>query len=156
MENALAWSIDFHHILKGDAYKLIFERQYIDGEAVGIGKLLGAYFKNYGNEYYSIYFENPSYEGYYDEEGRPMKKAFLKAPVRYSRISSGYNLRRFHPILKRRRAHLGTDYAASCGTPILAVADGLVEKASYARGNGNYVKIKHDRMYQTQYLHMTC
>jgi murein DD-endopeptidase MepM/ murein hydrolase activator NlpD len=155
MENALAWSIDFHHILKGDAYKLVFERQYIDGEPVGIGRLLGAYFKNYENEYYSIYFKNPSYEGYYDEEGRPMKKAFLKAPVRYSRISSRYNPRRFHPVLKRTKGHFGTDYAASCGTPIMAVADGLIEKAGYTGGNGNYIKIKHDRMYQTQYLHMT-
>lgn len=155
MENALAWSIDFHHILKGDSYKLVFERQYIDGEPVGIGRLLGAYFKNYENEYYSIYFKNPSYEGYYDEEGRPMKKAFLKAPVRYSRISSRYNPRRFHPILKRTKGHFGTDYAASCGTPIMAVADGLIEKAAYTGNNGNYIKIRHDRMYQTQYLHMT-
>ncbi len=157
MEHALAWSVDFHHILRGDIFKLIFEREYIDGEPVGIGKLAGAYYKNNENEYYSIYFENPKYSGYYDEEGRPMKKAFLKAPVQYSqvRISSRYNLRRFHPVLKRTRAHYGTDYAAPCGTPIIAVADGVVLKAGYTSGNGNYVKVRHDDVYQTQYLHMT-
>jgi len=83
-----------------------------------------------------------------------MKKNFLKSPVKYSRISSGFNMNRFHPVLKRRKAHLGTDYAAPYGTPILAVANGVVTKASRTRGNGNYVKIKHDKTYQTQYLHM--
>jgi murein DD-endopeptidase MepM/ murein hydrolase activator NlpD len=93
--------------------------------------------------------------GYFDPEGRPMKKAFLKSPVAYSRISSRYNPRRFHPIQKRVKPHLGTDYAAPRGTPIRAVADGTVTKASYTRGNGVYVKIRHDRTYETQYLHMT-
>lgn len=84
-----------------------------------------------------------------------MNKGFLKAPVKASRISSYYNLNRFHPILKRRRPHLGTDYAAPHGTPIQAVGDGVVSIASYTNGNGNYVKIKHDDTYQTQYLHMS-
>jgi murein DD-endopeptidase MepM/ murein hydrolase activator NlpD len=86
-----------------------------------------------------------------------MKQGFLEAPVQYSqgRISSRDNPRRFHPVLKRTRAHYGTDYAAPCGTPIIAVADGVVQKAGYTGGNGNYVKIRHDDVYQTQYLHMT-
>ncbi|MEM9823184.1 MAG: peptidoglycan DD-metalloendopeptidase family protein [Bacteroidota bacterium] len=154
MEDALAWSIDFHHIQKGDRFKLIFEQQYIDDQKVGIGAIQAAYYKNYDNEYYAIYFENEKHSGFYDLEARPMKKAFLKSPVKYSRISSRYNLRRFHPILKRTRPHYGTDYAAPRGTPIYAVADGVVTKASRTRGNGNYVKIKHDKVYQTQYLHM--
>ncbi len=154
MEDAFAWSIDFHHIQKNDQFKLVFEQQYIEGEPVGIGDIHAAYFKNYDNEYYAIYFENEKHNGFYDLEARPMKKAFLKAPVKYSRISSRYNLRRFHPVLRRRKAHLGTDYAAPRGTPIYAVADGVVTKASRTRGNGNFVKIKHDKTYQTQYLHM--
>lgn len=155
MEDALAWSIDFHHIQKEDRFKLVYEEQAIDGQAVGIGEIFGAYYKTGDNEYYAIHFENEKHSGFYDLEARSMKKAFLKAPVKYSRISSRYNLRRFHPILRRTRPHFGTDYAAPQGTPIYAVADGRVTKRSRTRGNGNYVKIKHDDIYQTQYLHMS-
>lgn len=155
MEDALAWSIDFYHTQKGDEYKLIYEREYIDGEAVGVGQLIGAYYKNYDNEYYAVYYDHEHYSGYYDLEGRPTKKAFLKAPVKFARISSKYSLSRFHPVLKRRKAHYGTDYAAPYGTPIFSVANGVVTKVSYTKGNGRYVKIKHDNTYQTQYLHMS-
>ncbi len=155
MEDALAWSIDFYHTQKGDEYKLIYEREYIDGEPVGVGKLIGAYYKNYDNEYYAVHYENDLYGGYYDLEGRPTKKAFLKAPVKFSRISSKFSLNRYHPVLKRRKAHYGTDYAAAYGTPIFSVANGVVTKVAYTKNNGRYVKIKHDKTYQTQYLHMS-
>ncbi len=154
MEDALAWSVDFYHIQQGDKYKLIFERKYIKGEPVGIGKLMGAYYKTADNEFYSIYYENEQYQGYYDLEGRPSKKGFLKSPVKYSRISSYFSKNRLHPILKRNKPHLGTDYAAPYGTPILAVSNGVVTNASYTSGNGKYVKIKHDKSITTQYLHM--
>lgn len=154
MEEALAWSLDFYSIQNGDEFKLIYEELSVDGQVVGVGSLLGAYYKNYGNEYYAIHYENEKYSGFYDIEGRPNKRTFLKAPVKFSRVSSGYTPRRFHPVLKRFKAHLGTDYAAPRGTPIFAVANGVVTKASFTRGNGNYVKIKHDKTYQTQYLHM--
>ena len=154
MEDALAWSIDFYHIQDGDRYKLMFERKYIEGEPVGIGQLLGAYYMNSDNEYYAVYYENDEYSGFYDLEGRPTKKGFLKSPVKASRISSSFNMNRLHTILKRRKHHLGTDYAAPYGTPILAVGNGVVTKASYTKGNGRYVKIKHDKKYSTQYLHM--
>jgi len=155
MEDALGWSVDFYHIQKGDSYKLVYERKYVEGEALGIGKLLGAEYKSGENEYYSIRFNSGSYDGFYDLEGRPMKKAFLKSPVEYARISSRFNLNRFHPILKRYKGHFGTDYAAPCGTPIRAVADGTIENASYTSGNGNFVKMRHDKTYETQYLHMS-
>jgi murein DD-endopeptidase MepM/ murein hydrolase activator NlpD len=155
MEDALAWSVSFYHVQSGDAYKVIYEHEYIDGVPVGVGKLLGASFETGGKEIFSIYFDGDNYSGYYDEEGRPMKRAFLKAPVRYSRISSRYSLRRFHPVQKRYKGHFGTDYAADYGTPIMAVADGKITKASYTKGNGNYVKVRHDRTYETQYLHMS-
>lgn len=155
MEDAFAWSIDFHHIQKGDRFKMIYDEDYIEGERVGVGRLYAGYFKNYDNDYYAYAFKNERYDGFYDEEGRPMKKAFLKAPVKYSRISSRYNLNRYHPVLKRRKPHLGTDYAAPTGTPIYAVANGVVIEARYKRNNGNYVKIKHDKVYTTQYLHMS-
>ena len=156
MEGVLQWSLDFYHIQNGDKFKLIYEENTIDGKYAGIGKVLGAYFKNYDNEYYGIYYENGKIKGYYDEEGRPMKSPFLKSPIKYAyRISSSFNRRRFHPVLKRRRPHLGTDYAAARGTPIVAVANGVVTRRGYGKGNGNFVKIKHDKTYATQYLHMS-
>lgn len=154
MEDALAWSLDFYHTQKGDKYKLVFERKMVEGKPVGIGRLLGAYYKNYDNEYFAIYYESENYAGFYDLEGRPTKKGFLKSPVKFSRISSTYSLNRLHPVLKKRRPHFGTDYAAPYGTPIRAVANGVITHASYTKGNGKYVKIKHDKTYQTQYLHM--
>jgi murein DD-endopeptidase MepM/ murein hydrolase activator NlpD len=154
MEDALQWSIDFHYVQKGDQFKLVFEEDYIEGEPVGVGAVHAAYYNTGGKEYHAVYFEETEHAGFYDLEGRPMKKSFLKSPVKYSRISSHFNLNRFHPILKRRRPHLGTDYAAPYGTPISAVGDGVVIQASYTNGNGNFVKIKHDDVYQTQYLHM--
>ena len=155
MEDALAWSVDFYHIQKGDEFKLIYEQEYIENKKVGIGKLVGAYFKNAENTFYSIDYESEEYGGFYDEEGRPVKKAFLRSPVKYSRVSSGYNLNRRHPVLGYNRPHLGTDYAAPRGTPIMAVANGVVTKRSFTRGNGNYVKLKHKNGISTQYLHMS-
>ncbi len=154
MEDALQWSIDFHHLQKNDEFKLVYEEKYIDGEVVGVGMVKAAYYKTENNEYYSMFYEGETEDGYYDLKGRPMKSTFLKSPVKFSRISSHYNLNRFHPILKRRRPHFGTDYAAPYGTPILAVGNGVVSIASYTKGNGNYVKIRHDKVYETQYLHM--
>jgi murein DD-endopeptidase MepM/ murein hydrolase activator NlpD len=155
MEDALAWSVDFYHIQNGDKFKAIYDQYLIDGKPAGVGPLYGAIFESGDKTFYSIHFKSDSYDGFFDEEGRPMKKAFLKSPVRYGRISSRYNLKRFHPVLKHTRPHLGTDYAAPTGTPILAVADGTVTHVAYTRGNGKYVKIKHDKMYSTQYLHMS-
>jgi murein DD-endopeptidase MepM/ murein hydrolase activator NlpD len=155
MEKALAWSVDFHHLQEGDQYKIYYEKIYVEGEEIAAGDLVAVHFKHRGKDFYSIKYENGDIKGYYDETGFSARKAFLKAPVEFSRISSRYNLRRYHPVLKKVRAHLGIDYAAPSGTPIIAVGDGVIEKAEYAGGNGNYVKIKHDKQYQTQYLHMS-
>jgi murein DD-endopeptidase MepM/ murein hydrolase activator NlpD len=154
MEDALASSVDFHHTQKGDQFKLVFEKKYVDGKEIGLGQLVGAYYKNDNGSYYSVYYENGSYKGYYDYQGRAAKSSFLKSPVKFTRISSGFNLRRFHPIRRMTIPHLGTDYAAPYGTPIRAVSDGVVEEAAYTGNNGRYVKIKHDKTYQSQYLHM--
>ena len=154
MEDALASSVDFYHLQKGDEFKIIYEEIFIDGDKVKEGNILGAYFKNAQGSHYAVLFENEKYSGFYDMEGHPTKGAFLRAPVKFSRISSGFNRRRFHPIKKRTIPHLGTDYAAPRGTPIMSVSDGVVTKVSYTKNNGKYVKIKHDRTYETQYLHM--
>jgi murein DD-endopeptidase MepM/ murein hydrolase activator NlpD len=155
MEDALAWSVDFHHIQKGDKFKAYYDQDFIDGKMVGIGKLYGAYYETADQEYYAVNFETEKHHGFFDLNGRPMKKAFLKSPVKYSRISSRFSGRRFHPVLKRYKSHLGTDYAAPKGTPIRAVADGIVTKRAHKRNNGLYVKLKHDKVYSTQYLHMS-
>lgn len=155
MEDALQWSISFYHIQKGDAFKVVYEQNFVEGTAAGIGKVHAAYFKNMDKPFYAIYHEHETDKGYYDLEGRPMKKSFLKSPVQHSRISSFYNLNRFHPILKKRRPHYGTDYAAPHGTPIRAVGSGVITQASYTSGNGNFVKIKHRGNIETQYLHMS-
>jgi len=154
MEDALASSVSFYHTKVGDKFKVIYERKYIDGEPIALGRLLGAYYENNQGNYYSVFFESENYGGFYDEEGRPTKKSFLLSPIRAGRISSRYNLRRLHPIKRRRIPHRGTDYAAPYGTPIRAVADGVVGAARYTKNNGKNVKIKHDGTYGTQYLHM--
>ena len=155
MIDVLASSVDFYHQKVGDRFKVVFEQHYINGEAVGTGKIIAAVYERDGKEYYAFNFEKEGEKSdYYDFEGRPARKAFLKSPVKFSRISSRYNLRRLHPVLGYHKAHRGTDYAAPQGTPIMAVADGTVVEAGRRGGNGIYVKIRHDAVYQTQYLHM--
>ena len=154
LEDALKWSVDFHHLNRGEQFKAVYDQHYVEGQPVDPGRVHAALYKNENKENYAFYYESPHYTGYYDQEGRPMKKGFLRAPVKYARISSGYNLRRFHPILRTVRPHFGTDYAAPYGTPIIAVGDGTVLEATRRGGNGNFVKIKHTGQVQTQYLHM--
>ena len=151
----LAWQVDFFRIQKGDRFKVIYDEETVDGVAVGIGKITGVYFEHFGKPYYGIYFgDNEGKEDYFDEEGNSMRKTFLRAPLDYKRISSRYNPKRFHPVLKTYKAHLGTDYAAAPGTPIRTVGDGVVVEAAFGKYNGNYVKIRHNSNYTTQYLHM--
>ncbi|RMD50485.1 MAG: peptidase M23, partial [Ignavibacteria bacterium] len=154
LSEIFAWQIDFYRIMKGDAFKVIFNEKFVDGEFVGVGEIKAAWFKNMNQEYYAFHFEQNGEDDYFDEEGNSLRKAFLKAPVKFSRISSRYSLNRYHPVLHRRKAHLGTDYAAPYGTPIMATGDGVVIEARYKRNNGNYVKIRHNGTYTTQYLHM--
>ena len=154
MEDAIS-QVNFYTAQVGDQFKLVYEQIYVDGVPVTTGKIFSAAYSSGGIVDYGFYFENDKYKGYYDFDGVPNKKTFLNAPLRFSRVSSFFNPNRFHPVLKRRRPHLGTDYAAPTGTPIFAVADGVITHRSYTSGNGNYVKIKHDKVYQTQYLHMS-
>ena len=156
LEDALKCSVDFHHINSGDKFKLIYEQHYVNGKPAGTGKLLAGYFSNGEKEHNAIFYEDGSkIKGFFDEEGRPLKKTFLKSPIKFAHISSGFNLKRFHPVLRYVKPHLGTDFAASTGTPIMAVADGVVEEATCRGGNGNFVKLRHDGTYETQYLHMS-
>ena len=154
--DVFAWQVDFFRIPKGDKFKVIYEEERIGDKVVGIGKVKGAYFRHFDKEYYAInYDQQEGQSDYYDEEGNSLRKTFLRAPLNFTRISSRYSLRRFHPVQKRYKAHLGTDYAAPTGTPIRTVGDGVVLEATYGKYNGNYVKVKHNSNYTTQYLHMS-
>ncbi len=155
LSEVFAWQIDFFRIDKGDRFKVIYEQKFVEDEFVGFGNLLAASFTHRDNPFYAIRFTQDEDTDYFDEKGQSLRKAFLKAPLKYSRISSGYSRKRFHPILKRYRAHLGVDYAAPRGTPIYAVGDGKVTHATYSSGNGKYVKIKHNGTYTTGYLHLS-
>ncbi len=155
MSKIFAWQIDFYHLQKGDNFKVIYEEEYVDNQMVGIGKVLGAYFKHYKKEYFAIPFEQDSVYQYFDENGNSLRKEFLKTPMEFARISSRYSSRRLHPILKVYRPHTGVDYAAPTGTPIRTVGDGEVIAASYTKSNGNYIKIRHNSVYTTAYLHMS-
>ncbi len=150
-----AWTIDFYRIMKGDEFEVLYTENLVDGRPVGIDRILSCRFTHRKRPIHAYYFESEQEKGYFDENGNNLKKAFLKAPVKYSRISSGYSRRRFHPVQKRYKPHLGTDYAAPTGTPILAVGDGVITEARYKKNNGNYVKMRHNSVYSTQYLHMS-
>ena len=151
-----AWTIDFFKIQSGDQFKVYYENNYINDEYIGIGKILAAEIKHNNNYFYAFYYKEKEGLGdYYDEEGKTLRKAFLMAPVDYKRISSRYSKRRKHPVTGQWKGHFGTDYAAARGTPIWTTANGTVIRTGYTRNNGNYVKIRHNGTYTTQYLHMS-
>ncbi|MBA4299771.1 MAG: peptidase M23, partial [Cyclobacterium sp.] len=149
------WSVDFQRLQKGDLFKVVFEEKVIDDVVVSVSGVQLAYFEHMGLPYHAIPFEQNGQVSFFDQNGNSFKKAFLRDPLKYTRISSKYNLNRFHPVQKRFKAHLGTDYAAATGTEIRSVGDGTVVEARYTSANGNYVKIKHNGTYTTQYLHMS-
>jgi len=149
------WSVDFGALQKGDKFKVVYEEKLIDGVVVSVSDIKLAYFEHRGEQFHAIPFEQNGELTFFDQNGNSLKKAFLRDPLKYSRISSRYNLKRFHPVQKRYKAHLGTDYAAASGTEIRSVGDGVVTDAKYTSANGNYVKIKHNGTYTTQYLHMS-
>lgn len=155
LSEVYAWTVDFYHIQKGDKFKVIYEEVMVDGESVGIKRVKAAFFEHFKKPYYAVQFIQDGHEGYYDQDNRGLKRQFLKAPVKFSRISSRFSLRRYHPVQKRNKPHLGTDYAAPKGTPIYATANGVITHAQYSKYNGNYVKVKHNSVYTTQYLHMS-
>lgn len=150
-----AWQVDFQRLQQGDQFKLIYEEQQVDGRPIGIKQINGIYFNHFGSGYYAIAFNQGNGLDYFDEEGKSLRKALLKYPIEFTRISSRYSRSRLHPVQKVYKAHLGTDFAAPTGTPIRSVGDGIVQEAQYKRNNGNYVKIRHNATYTTQYLHMS-
>lgn len=159
LSDIYAWTVDFFRLRKGDRFKVIYIEKFVDDSiSIGIDRIKAAYFEHKGKSLYAFeYLSNPE-KGiidYFDENAKSLRRAFLQGPLKFNRISSRYNLRRKISYYGNRiRPHKGTDFAASVGTPILATANGTISKASYTKGNGNFITIKHNSIYSTQYLHM--
>jgi murein DD-endopeptidase MepM/ murein hydrolase activator NlpD len=155
ISEVFAWLIDFYAIQKGDSFNVVYERRSIEGEYAGHGRVLAAYFYHMGKDFYGFYFEQDSIGEYFDEKGQSVRREFLKAPLKFSRISSRFSNSRLHPVLRIRRPHHGVDYAAPTGTPVQTIGSGTVIQANYSRGAGKMIKIKHNSSYTTAYLHLS-
>ncbi len=150
-----AWTVDFFGIQEGDAFDVVYEQEYIDSVAVGLGEIYCCKFVHRGDTIWAVRFEQNGTCDYFDENGTSLRKAFLKAPLNYSRISSKFTHSRYHPVLKYYRPHHGVDYAAPSGTPVYSIGDGVVVTKAYQKGGGgNYLKIKHNSTYTTCYMHL--
>lgn len=159
LADVYAWNIDFYRLHKGDRFKVIYTEKFVDDTvSIGIERIKAAIFQHAGKDFYAFEFQPDSIKGiveYFDHNAKNLRRAFLKAPVKFGPVTSRYNLkRRIAYYGNRIKPHRGTDFAAIVGTPILATAKGIVIKSAYSRGNGNYVTIKHNNTYSTQYLHM--
>lgn len=151
------WTIDFFAIQKEDAFYVVYDKKMIDGEFIGTGDIHAALFSHEKKNYYAFYFQQDTTiaGAYYDENGQSLKRQFLKAPLQYSRISSTFSNSRMHPVLRIRRPHHGVDYAAPAGTPVRSIGNGKVIAKAYQKGGGgNYLKIKHNNIYTTVYMHL--
>jgi len=155
LSDIFAWSIDFFGLQRGDSFKVIYEERSIDEKPLGAGKIFGAQFTGSGSTIYAIPFIQDGKESFFDGEGNSLRKAFLKAPLQYSRVSSRFSGSRMHPILRIRRPHYGVDYAAPVGTPVMAIGDGRVTQARVESGSGRVVRIVHNSVYSTAYLHLS-
>ena len=154
LANIYQWSIDFYAIQKGDSFKAIYEELSVDGKPISLGEIHSAVFNHNGKDYFAYRFEQGGITDYFDENGQNLRKEFLKAPLKFSRITSRFSNSRMHPILRIRRPHHGVDYAAPKGTPVHAIGNGTVLKASYAGGAGRLVSIRHNNGYSTSYMHL--
>lgn len=155
LSDIYAWVIDFYGIQQGDAYKVIYDELYVDGKSIGIGKIYAAWFNHIDKAFYAFQYEKDSIKDYYDEAGQSLRREFLKAPLKFRRISSGFSNARLHPILRVYRPHHGVDYAAAVGTPVRTIGDGTVTQKGYRGAAGHMVTIRHNSVYTTKYLHLS-
>jgi murein DD-endopeptidase MepM/ murein hydrolase activator NlpD len=155
LSEIFAWTVDFFGLQKGDSFKVIYEELFIDDKSLGAGKVFGAQFTWSGDTITAIPFIQDGKETFFDIDGNSLRKAFLKAPLQFSRISSRFSSSRMHPILRIRRPHYGVDYAAPVGTPVLAIGDGRIIFVGTENGSGRIVKIVHNSVYTTAYLHLS-
>jgi murein DD-endopeptidase MepM/ murein hydrolase activator NlpD len=155
LSDIYAWTIDFFGLQKGDAFRVIYEEKYIGEKPIGIGKIFGAQFTSSGRSVYAIPMIQGGIESFYDVDGNSLRKAFLKAPLHFSAIGSRYSSARMHPILRIVRPHYGVDYSAPAGTPVYSIGDGKVISASVEGESGRIVRIRHNSVYTTAYLHLS-
>ncbi len=155
LENVYAWTIDFFSLQKGDRFRFIYDEIYVDSVSIGINNIYAAQFNYYGKEILAFRFEKNDSVGYYNQKGENLQKEFLKAPLKFSRISSGFSGGRLHPILRIVRPHHGVDYSAPTGTPVMSIGEGTVVSKGWAGGGGNTVKIRHNSVYTTVYMHLS-
>ncbi|HYH05583.1 MAG TPA: peptidoglycan DD-metalloendopeptidase family protein [Thermoanaerobaculia bacterium] len=150
------WDIDFFELRKGDAFSFVVTKQFAGSDLVGYGPITAARFTHRGQTYEAFRHENADGRaGYYAAVGTPLRKQFLKAPLKFSRVTSGFTKKRFHPVLKYFRPHYGVDYGAPVGTPVMSTADGVVVEARYSAGEGNFVRVRHSSRIDTCYLHLS-
>lgn len=154
LSDIYAWTVDFFGLKKGDSFKVIYEEKLIDDKTAGVGRIYGAEFDHSGSKISAIPIIQNGKESYYDNSGRSLRRSFLKAPLRFSRVSSRFSSGKMHPILRIVRPHFGIDYAAPIGTPVYSVGDGKVTFAGIENESGGMVRIQHNSIYSTAYLHL--
>jgi murein DD-endopeptidase MepM/ murein hydrolase activator NlpD len=155
LSDVYAWTIDFFGLQKGDRFRVIYDEIYVDSVAIGINNIYAAQFDHYDKEIFAFRFNPNDTVGYYNENGENLQKEFLKAPLKFSRISSGFSGGRMHPVLRIVRPHHGVDYAAAKGTPVMSIGEGTVIQKGWAGGGGNSIKVRHNSVYTTQYMHLS-
>lgn len=157
LAEVFAWQVDFNReVQEGDRWRLTVQRHFVDGKAIGFGDIVAAEYENAGQVYTAVRFASESgFAQYYMPDGASLRRMFLKSPLKYGRITSGFTSRRFHPVLKVMKAHLGVDYGAPTGTPVMAVGDGVITEAGARGGSGNMLEVKHNVVYRTAYKHLS-
>ncbi|MEI6436349.1 MAG: M23 family metallopeptidase [Bacteroidota bacterium] len=155
LSDVYAWTVDFYSLQKGDNFKVIYEEVYVEEKLVGIDRILACKFQSSGKDFYAYHFEQNGKGEYFDENGQSLQRSFLKAPLKFSRISSRFSRSRMHPILRIARPHYGVDYSAPRGTPIVALGEGRVNQLGFHGGYGRFISIRHNSVYTTTYAHLS-
>jgi len=155
LSDVYAWTIDFYGLQKGDHFKVIYEEVFVENTMVGIDRILASTFTSNGKEFHAYYFEQDGKKAFFDEQGVSLQRSFLKAPLKFSRISSRFTASRMHPILRIARPHYGVDYAAPSGTPVVALGEGRIDQLGFHGGYGRFISIRHNTAFSTTYAHLS-
>jgi murein DD-endopeptidase MepM/ murein hydrolase activator NlpD len=155
LSDVYAWTVDFYGLQKGDNFKVIYEEIFVDNKMVGIDRILASTFQNNGRNFHAYHFEDQWKGAYFDENGQSLQRSFLKAPLKFSRISSRFTRSRMHPILRIARPHFGVDYSAPRGTPVVALGEGQVKEVGFHGGYGRFISIRHNSVYTSTYAHLS-